>query len=119
MRAGVILLPWILLLSACASEPERAVKDFNQAVSDGDRARAMERIHPEIREQAGPKLSIIIEAASREADARGGLKSVDTDPVSEQGDTARVRVRTVYHNGTTETKIVTLRRDGGKWYLAN
>lgn len=116
---GCIFLPWILLLSACASEPEQAARDFTQAVSNGDSARALEHIDPEIRQQTGEKLSFLLEASAREADARGGLKSIDSETVSEQGDQARVRMTTVYHNGSTETKIVRLRRADGRWYMSN
>jgi hypothetical protein len=114
----VFLLPWTLLLSACASQPERVAKDFTQAVSEGDTARALESVDPEIRKQSGPKLTFLLDAAARESDARGGLKSVATQSVSERGDQARVRMTTVYHDGATETKIVRLRRVGGRWYLS-
>ena len=119
MRVRIILLPLVLLLSACASEPEAVARDFTQAVSDGDTAAALERIDPEIRKNAGGKLTFVIQTASRAVDARGGVKSIKTESVGEQGDRARVRMVTTYHDGSVEAKVVTLRRIGGKWYLSN
>jgi len=118
MWRGAILLAAALLLSACSKGPESVATKFTTAGSKGHVAEATELLDPQMKATFGAKLPMAIAAAERKANARGGLKSVESEKLSQDGDYATVSVISYYNDGSSTRENARLRRVDGKWYIS-
>ena len=112
------MLAAAFMLSACSKGPESVAAKFTTAGSKGHVAEATELMDPQMRATFGAKLPMAIAQAERKASARGGLKSVEAEELSQDGDYATVRVITHYNDGSSTSETARLRRVEGKWYIS-
>lgn len=117
MRAGWLVAPLALMLSACSSGPESVAENFVEKAAAGETAAAMEMIDPSIRAAGGQKLMTNIQNAPRSYQTKGGLADVKASEVSSQGDYATVNIEETYRNGEKGNSPVKLRKVDGTWYI--
>jgi ABC-type glycerol-3-phosphate transport system substrate-binding protein len=117
MRILAILVAATVFLAACSSGPESAATRFMTAAAKGHTAEAVELLDPQLKETLGPKLPLVIAGAQRQADAKGGLKSVKAKMLSQDGDYATVQISILYNDESGKTETARLRRVQGKWYI--
>lgn len=118
MWRGAVILAAAFMLSACSKGPESVATQFSTAGGKGHVAEATELLDPQMRATFGAKLPMAIAAAQQKANARGGLKSVESEKLSQDGDYATVRVITHYNDGSSTSETARLRRVDGKWYIS-
>ena len=64
--------------------------------------------------------AMLKEKASKEFEKKDGLKSYETlsEEISEDGNTAKVKMKFIYGNGTEDTDNIKLRKDDdGNWKI--
>jgi hypothetical protein len=120
MRRGSILalISLCALLSACAKGPESVVKHYATSVANGDAPEALKDLDPKDAQTMGPKLTMAIGMAASQMKEKGGVKSVSTEGVVQNGDIATVKVKTVYGNGTENLGDVQLHKINGEWKVS-
>ncbi|MDR2129240.1 MAG: DUF4878 domain-containing protein [Burkholderiaceae bacterium] len=112
------------LLAACgASSPESTVKDFYKAIADNRTDDAMALILIEDVKQsnltaAKGKLQMMFGMLAAEIEKGGGLKSIETKIISQEGDVAVVEATLVLGNDKQEKAGKTnLVKKDGRWMI--
>jgi hypothetical protein len=117
---------WVFLLAfllcACGQSPEGTAEAYLRAVAEN---RVEDAINfyslKDVRENdlttARGKLQMIIGEQYSRIKARGGLKSLTTNLVEQEGNEAKVEVEIRYENGDTEKANFRLTKESGDWKL--
>lgn len=117
MRKSSFVVFSAFLLASCASGPSDEAKEFVTATADGNTGRAIELIDPSIRQVAGPKLPMMLQAQASKIRDRGGISEISTAGEDVTGDQATVKLRITYKGGFTEEAPFKMRQVDGKWYV--
>jgi hypothetical protein len=118
---GFLLAASVLILSGCgSSSPEAAAEGFYQAIAANDVDLALSFIsmddlgENDMRAVQG-KMHVAVGFASQEIAARGGVDSVTTKVVEQNGDRARVSVTITCKDGEKNTQTLAfIQKDGWK-----
>lgn len=113
LSALLVLLP----LTACTAGPDDRAEEFIEAAANGETAKAVEHIDPQIRQLFGPKLMAGVQRQAETVRQRGGLKSVDAFNATVTGDSATVDVKVQYKSAAEESAKMKLRKVEGEWYV--
>jgi hypothetical protein len=110
-----------MTLGGCGggSGPGESAAGFFKAAGAGDAEKAKSFVAPE--DKAGDKgkmFDLMLPKFAEAAKAKGGIKSVTVVEEKIDGDTATVKLKFEFGNGTTENEEGKMKRVGGKWYLA-
>ena len=125
---GVIILT--LVMTACSSNtPSKVAEKSVACIQKGDFEGYVDLIYVN-KEEAKNKeklenekqmlTAMLKEKASKEFEKKDGLKSYEalSEEISEDGNTAKVKMKIVYGNGTETTDDIKLRKDdAGNWKI--
>lgn len=119
----LVLLCSGLILAACGSKrqatPSATMLAFCAAIQKGDAKAAVEYLDPEMCKQpeAKQKMQGLLAMGISQFEKNGGLKHTDILEEKIEGDTATLKVRYYYGNGSTEDESTGMVKRDGKWYL--
>lgn len=112
-----LLFVYAAACSGGGSGPGAVAEEFATAVSNGDGDAMLEHIAPTEREAIRPKIGLIASLAAQQTEQRGGLDSVEILSEEIDGETATVRYKVTYGNGSEEEESMDLRQVDGVWYV--
>ncbi len=119
----------VFVIAACSSTstPGGAMKQYGNYLVNGDYEKFVdgfavdsEMEADKIEKQKESLVAMLKEKASKEYDKKGGLKSIEvlSEEISEDGNTATVKIKQTYGNGETEEGAQKLVKKDGKWLMA-
>jgi len=117
----------MMMMCACGSDtstPEGTVKKAMECLKNKDFEGYAELIRfksddPEkVAKQKASIVSILQEKATKDIDAKGGIKSYDLQPAKIEEDKAKVETIITYGNGDTKKQVFDLvKTESGEWLL--
>ena len=96
------------------SGPEAAVKSAIEAIKKGD-VKAFINTYNLSDEEKAALSSLIEDKLQKEVDEKGGVKSYEIIDTDIDGETATVKAKIYYTNGTDEETTFNLKNVDGKW----
>lgn len=108
-----------LSLSACfGGGPADTVEDFYRHVEQGELDDAAELMSKSVVSQVGiDKLKQGLQQATRQVDAKGGIREIEVVEEKVIGEIAEVTVKITYGNGDEVTEKSSLIEEDGRWRL--
>ncbi|MDR3214544.1 MAG: DUF4878 domain-containing protein [Azoarcus sp.] len=111
-----------LALAGCSSSPDDVVKDFYKAVADNRVDEAITYFSlKDVKENdlttMKGKLQMVVGAYYSRIQENGGLDSITTTIIEQNGDTVRVKAELKFKNGKTKDESNILIKDAGKWKI--
>lgn len=120
-----------LVISACgpkANTPSAAAEKVAKAMQKGDYKTVVNQMNFDEEEGVSSKdvddqkemfASLLEEKASESIAENGGIKSYEIieETISEDGQTAEVKVKYTYHNNSVETETMSFSNINGDWLL--
>lgn len=124
-----LMVMTMFVMAACSSTstPGGAMKQYGKYLTDGDYEKFVDGIvfnseatAEEIKEQKEGLVAMLKEKGSKEYEKKGGLKSMEviSEEISEDGNTATVKMKQTYGNGETEESEQKMVKKDGKWLMA-
>lgn len=117
-RLGVLALCSALVLAGCSnsSGPADTVKRFYRAVEESDLKAASRLFSGNAADPA--KLQAALSLYSSEIASRQGIESIEILSEEIEGNTAVVRARLTFGDGTTDSQRTNLVRIDGRWMIS-
>ncbi len=119
----------VLLLSSCGGggitgkSPSDIVKSGINAIKDKDYSGAMKYYKKsdgtEFTQEENKKMNMLFTMATSKLETKKGLKNLDIteEKISDDGNSATVKYKMIFNDGSEETSDVTLRKFNGSWFM--
>lgn len=119
----------VFFMAACSSSdtPGGAMKKYGNYLIEGDYEKFVDGFafaedldSEKIEEQKKGFLAMLKEKANKEFEKKGGLKSIEilSEEISEDGNSATVKLKQTYGNGETEEGTQTMVKRNGEWLMS-
>jgi hypothetical protein len=122
MKRLIFLLMAVLMLGlvGCGDSPSKAAKDFYYLIEKGKVNDAFSLF---TKEGQGLMSSLAGGAAAlseetKKIEVKKGIKEIQVLSEEKKGDTATVKLKIIYNNGTSQEEKNDLIKEDGKWKLA-
>ena len=113
-----LMVMTMFLMTACSSSgPGDAMKKYgNYLIKGVDESVGAEKM----KEQKDGLVSMLKEKVSKEYEKKDGLKSIEiiSEEISEDGNTATVKIKQTYGNGETQDGTQSMVKRDGKWLMS-
>ncbi|MFI3261915.1 MAG: DUF4878 domain-containing protein [Rikenellaceae bacterium] len=123
-----VLCAFVCFVSCSSqSSPKDAAEKYAKCVQKGDFEGLVDLFYMKStgdtakdKEQKDQLVSMFNEKAKPEIEKKGGIKSytIGEETISEDGESAKVKVTFEYGDGTTDDEKTNLEKVDGKWYLS-
>ena len=124
-----LMVMTIFVMAACSSPsgPGDAMKKYCNDLVKGNYEKFVDGIAlgenitgDELQKQKDGLVSMLKEKVSKEYEKMGGLKSIDilSEEISEDGNTATVKIKQTYGNGETQEGTQSMVKRDGKWLMS-
>ncbi len=118
MRSSLVALLLVCTTACSGGSPSGTVKEFYARVEAGKLDATLELLSNQARSQvSSDKMKQGLQEATRQIDAKGGIKRIDVIEEKVIGETAEVNVRITFGNGSEETDQSSLIKEDGKWRI--
>ena len=119
----------MFMMAACSSSssPGDAMKKYSNYLIKGDYEKFVDGIAlgdsetaDKLKEQKDGLVSMLKEKVSKEYEKKDGLKSIEiiSEEISEDGNTATVKIKQTYGNGETQEGTQSMVKRDGKWLMS-
>jgi hypothetical protein len=118
LALALLLVVGGTVLSGCAgAEPADVVRDFTDALADGELERAADLTTMAESAEMRRKLISGLGQGTAQIEQQGGINDFEVLSESVNGERASVSTRTTYGNGTTQNQDWTLTKLDGDWKI--
>lgn len=123
---SLMIMAMVIMASCSQDTPSKAAAKYSGYIQSGDFDEFVEgiafdeKVTPEQAKEQKETLSALLkEKAAKEFEKKGGLKSIEvlSEEVSEDGNSAKVKMKYTYGNGETENQNMELIKKDGKWMM--
>ncbi|MCF8229700.1 MAG: DUF4878 domain-containing protein [Bacteroidales bacterium] len=126
---SMVLLGMAVILSSCGSgggsTPADAASHIMKLMQKGDYEGVVDHMQLQVKEGEDIKaqkemlVALMEEKAGKSMDEKGGLESYEVleETISEDGNSASVKVKSIYGNGSEETQDMDFVKEDGKWLM--
>jgi len=124
-----LMIMTMFVMAACSSSggPGDAMKKYGNYLIKGNYEKFVDGLAfdqdatpDKLKEQKDGLVSMLKEKVSKEYEKMGGLKSIEvlSEEISEDGNTATVKIKQTYGNGETQEGSQTMVKRDGKWLMS-
>jgi len=121
---GFAIISLMFFTTSCSgpSTPGAALKDFNYAMEKGNTDEIISMLNgneKEMTEEDKAKLTALFGAGKEEIAKKGGIKSIEIieETISEDGNSAKVKAKTTFGDGTEDEGTSKLIKVDGDWKI--
>jgi len=122
---GFVLASLMVLTTSCGSPstPGDTLKAFSYAMEQGNDTEVLSMLalgDEEMSEKDREKLVALIGSAKEEIAKKGGIESIEIleETISEDGNSAKIKAKTTYGNGTDDEGSSKLKLVDGDWKIS-
>ena len=119
----------MFMMAACSSSssPGDAMKKYSNYLIKGDYEKFVDGIAlddsetaDKLKEQKAGFVALLRDKVGKEYEKMGGLKSIEilSEEISEDGNTATVKIKQTYGNGETQEGTQSMVKRDGKWLMS-
>ena len=119
----------MFMMAACSSSssPGDAMKKYSNYLIKGDYEKFVDGLAfdesvgaEKMKEQKDGLVSMLRDKVGKEYEKMGGLKSIEilSEEISEDGNTATVKIKQTYGNGETQEGTQSMVKRDGKWLMS-
>ena len=123
-----LMVMTMFLMTACSSSgPGDAMKKYGNYLIKGDYEKFVDGIAlddsetaDKLKEQKAGFVALLRDKVGKEYEKMGGLKSIEilSEEISEDGNTATVKIKQTYGNGETQDGTQSMVKRDGKWLMS-
>lgn len=124
---SLMIMAMVAMASCSQDSPGKAATKYCGYIQSGDFDKFVEgiafdeKVTPEqVKEQKEGLSALLKDKASKEFEKKGGLKNAEaiSEEISEDGNSAKVKMKYTYGNGETEDQGMELIKKDGKWMMS-
>ena len=114
----------MFMMAACSSSssPGDAMKKYSNYLIKGDYEKFVDdsETADKLKEQKAGFVALLRDKVGKEYEKMGGLKSIEilSEEISEDGNTATVKIKQTYGNGETQEGTQSMVKRDGKWLMS-
>ena len=125
IRLGMMAITLLAMVSCSSSSPSGALEDYMSALQNKKYEKFVDGINiskgspDEIKQAREGLVSMMEEKADKTLEKNGGIKSIEiiSEEIAEDGNSAVVKFKQVYGDGTEKEDSQKMVKVGGKWLM--